>query len=492
MAMILKTPETFYNTYNGKAIDDDGAYGIQCVDGIRVGCKYLDIPVIPTPNNWADGYWTCLNSDGTPSQRTAEWQEKYFEKIRDPKEYRNGDWVIWGRGSVSHPSSHVAMYYNGMEFGENQGKDRSFGLKATDFLDSLGALRPEAWSRIPAFESEATVNGRHYYLYGQKSGLQAVVLSPGLNRTAQIQDMDCQRWIYLKITGCNFFQNDPNNSAGQPYGMTFGDISSPISGVYQNLPGQDSTMYFDLETGEHGDCTGVNIDPTHNVFSPSLIYQPGKNVQFARMVGLGQRHIRSIYTFLIRYMDGTYAAGLTDQETTPEEIWADFQGLSGVESLSILDGGGSAQMMRYISKENRVEYTRTTPRATAGCIAFVGNKIQKPETPTEPPQEEESPAESNEDKKDEEESMTETKPQEQPEMSPVEGWTDPEPQTGIIVQRIAALLSVKSLITIFLTVIFGLLVLKGEDLPDKFVSIYTMCISFFFGYQFKKAEGSDK
>ena len=84
--------------------------------------------------------------------------------------------------------------------------------------------------------------------------------------------------------------------------------------------------------------------------------------------------------------------------------------------------------------------------------------------------------------------MTEIKPQETPEIEPVEGWQDPEPQDSIIVQRIAALLSVKSLITIFLTVIFGLLVLKGEELPDKFVSIYTMCISFFFGYQFKKAE----
>ena len=84
--------------------------------------------------------------------------------------------------------------------------------------------------------------------------------------------------------------------------------------------------------------------------------------------------------------------------------------------------------------------------------------------------------------------MTETKPQDTPEIEPVENWQDPEPQDSIIVQRIAALLSVKSLITIFLTVIFGLLVLRGEELPDKFVSIYTMCISFFFGYQFKKAE----
>ena len=85
------------------------------------------------------------------------------------------------------------------------------------------------------------------------------------------------------------------------------------------------------------------------------------------------------------------------------------------------------------------------------------------------------------------------KKEEVTEVAKDETWTDPEPQptSNLIVERIAALLSVKSLMTIFLTVIFGLLVLKGSELPDKFVSIYTMCISFFFGYQFKKAE-SDK
>ena len=68
--MAIKTPETFVSEYMGKWVDDDGAYGAQCVDGFRVGCKYLGIPAIPTPNNWADGYWTCLNADGTPSAST--------------------------------------------------------------------------------------------------------------------------------------------------------------------------------------------------------------------------------------------------------------------------------------------------------------------------------------------------------------------------------------------------------------------------------------
>lgn len=475
--MAMKSPQAFVETYTGKLIDNDGAYGVQCVDGFQTGNVYLSIPTMPTPNNWADGYWTCLDSNGHPSPETEAWVNKYFDRIRDPKDFRNGDWVIWARGSKSHPSSHIAMYYNGQEFGENQGGDRSFCLKSTDFSDALGALRPKAWSlSIPAYESNMTICGHLYYLFRQTAGMRAVVLSPGLNQVAPIRKMDCDADIYAKITGSNYFQMR-SDLPDQPYGTTYGDISSPISGVYQTLPNQDTTMFFDLETGAYGDCTGVTIDPNHNVFSPALIYPRGRNVQYARMVGLGLCTLPSTYTFLIRFVSGDYAVGLSDQNLTPNTIAGDLMTIADVESVSFLDGGGSAQMMRYITKEHRIEYTRETPRATAGCIAFIA-PLSQPHTA--PPQ--------NEPQEDEEEPMTEAKPQEQPEIEPVENWQDPEEKDSIIVQRIAALLSVKSLITIFLTVIFGLLVLRGEELPDKFVSIYTMCISFFFGYQFKKAE----
>lgn len=475
----MKTPDSFVAEYTGKAIDDDGAYGVQCVDGFRIGCRYLSIPVMPTPNNWADGYWTCLNSDGTPSETTAQWQEAYFDKIHHGQQFKDGDWVIWAKGSRSHPSSHIAMYYGGQEFGENQGGDRSFCLKTTDFNDALGALRPKAWGRIPDYESDITINGHLYHMYGQASHLRAVVLSPGLNKTAPIRELDCNAYVYAKITGCNYFQMR-EDIPEQPYGMTFGDISAPMNGVYQTLPNQDSTMYFDLETGEHADCTDVTVDADHNVFSPVLIYQPGKNVQYATMVGLGLCNTASRYCFVIRYSNGTYALGMTDADLTPNQIANDFNSITDMESLSIIDGGGSAQMMRYITKESRVEYTRDTGRATAGCIALIGGPVASQEPVSAPTQDEQDESEG--------EPMTDTKPQEQAEIVPAENWTDPEPQDSLIVQRIAALLSVKSLITIFLTVIFGLLVLKGEELPDKFVSIYTMCISFFFGYQFKKAD----
>lgn len=133
------TPKQFYEKYLGKGIDYDKSYGVQCVDGFKLVCHELGIPVKPTPNNWADGYFIYRNQLN---------YNRYFEYIYDPKQFKNGDWVIWRRGSKSHPSSHIAMYYQKKSFGQNQGGNRSFNLKATDFSDCMGALRPKVWGNI--------------------------------------------------------------------------------------------------------------------------------------------------------------------------------------------------------------------------------------------------------------------------------------------------------------------------------------------------------
>lgn len=480
--MMIKTPDTFVRYYNEKAIDDDGAYDVQCVDGFRVGCGYVSIPKMPTPNNWADGYWTCKDASGNVVQSVKDWQEKYFDKI-PVDQLTNGCWVVWPYGSKSHPQSHVAMYYHGQEFGERQDEtNRAFVLKDTDFSDAYGGLMPKSWGRIPDYESDITIGGRCYRMYGQSSRLRTIVCSAGMNETAKIRDLDVDYEVYSKITGCNFFQNDPDNPAGQPYGMTFGDISDPIHGVYQNLDKQDSTLYLDIETGEYGDCTGVTINPDHNVFSPALIYPRGKNVQYARMVGLGHCNQVSTYTFMLRFENGSTAFGLSNDETTPNQIAADMLTITGVELVAILDGGGSAQMMRYITQTGRVEYTRETGRATAGALMMIGAPIIVDDEPVVIV---EDPVETGE---SEEIPMEDTKPQERPEMSPVEGWTDPEPQTNLIVERIAALMSVKSILTLTLTVIFGWLIIHQAEIPEFFADIYKIVILFFFGYQTGKTE----
>lgn len=472
----MKTPESFVNKYNGKKVNrgngwNDSQYGYQCVAGFKAGCEYLGIPVIPTPNNWADGYWTCLNKDGSPSRSTEEWQRTYFDKVHD---FIDGDWVIWAKGSESHPSSHVAMYYHGQEFGQNQGGDGGFCLKKTDFSDALGALRPKMWATLPAFESDITVNGHAYFLYGQSAGLTPVVLSPGLNKVCSIHEMDVNHDVYLKITGCNFYQA---NKSSRDYGMTFGDISAPLNGVYQNLPNQSSTMYFDIETGMHGDCTGVNIDSDHNVFSPVLIYEHGKNVQYARMVGLDHCHHMSRYAFLIRQTDGTYAAGLAAQDLTPDQIWEDMQTVPGVQQIAIIDGGNSACMMRYRVKDRRVEYLHDTGTPTAGCIAFISGNISEPQ----------NQAPQGETHESEEETMPEEKTQETSPVEIVDGWKDPEPQSNLLKERLAALLSVKSILTLTLTLVFAYLVMKQIAIPDFFSEIYKLVVMFFFGYQSGKA-----
>lgn len=479
----MKTPESFVQEYNGRAIDDDGAYGVQCVDGFRVGCKYLNIPVIPTPNNWADGYWTCLDKKGEPSPETAQWQETYFDRIERAENFRDGDWVIWPTGSASHPSSHIAMFYNGQEFSENQGGSRAFCLKQTKFSDALGALRPKAWQVLPMLDTDLTINGHKYFLVGQGTKLKPVVISPGLNKVARIRDMDVPFYIYGKITGCNFYEA---HKSSDHYGMTYGDISAPLCGVYQSLDMQSTTMLYDLETGFHADCTGITVDADHNVFSPVLIYERGKNVQYALMVGLDHCTYVSRYAFLIRQGDGSYALGLAGQDLSPNQIWEDLQTVPAVQQISIIDGGDSAQMMRYISRTGEIQYLNENSRPTAGCIALIGGPVEDHPVPV-PPQEAHTEAPQDEEKTGGEEPMEETRPQESPQIVPVEGWQDPEPETNIIVERIAALMSVKSLLTLSLTGFFGFLIINQIAVPEYFQEVYKIVILFFFGYQSGKA-----
>ena len=82
--------------------------------------------------------------------------------------------------------------------------------------------------------------------------------------------------------------------------------------------------------------------------------------------------------------------------------------------------------------------------------------------------------------------LAEVKPNEI-EVSKDETWEDPEPKTNVIVDRISALLSVKSIITLAFVFTYLAMVLKGIEVPDLFNNILTMIVSFFFGYQFKKA-----
>lgn len=57
-----------------------------------------------------------------------------------------------------------------------------------------------------------------------------------------------------------------------------------------------------------------------------------------------------------------------------------------------------------------------------------------------------------------------------------------------IVKRIAALMSVKSIVTIVLTAVFAYLAVTGIIDGDGFMTIFLMVVSFYFGTQSQKAQ----
>ena len=467
------TPLQWRDMTIGKQYDIDGAYGPQCWDYFAYFVKYFGLPISTycALTKKACDLWRLKDQYGYST---------YFEYITDPSKLQIGDWVIWDIGS-SHPDSHIAMFMssNGgpVELGQNQGYP--YVTEKTTTWDMLGAFRFRSWGSISIGCSDMEINGHSYSLYRQGPSQKTVVLAAGVNKVDSIRKLDADVYVYAKIAGANYFQMQ----AGQadPVGTTYGDLSAPLNEVWTEVPNQDSTLYFEIESGAYGDCTGIHVDPEHNVFSPAVVYPAEGNYQYARMVGVGHVNVVSRYTFLIRFKDGTYAVGIANQDLTPKQIQADIKTVCGsdLESVSFLDGGGSAQMGRWNGKA--FEYIRDTGREIPSAVAIVSEAaIAEPEPDPEPTQ--------SETEKDEGETMPEEKPQEEQEIKPVEGWEDPEPKTNIITERIAALMSVKSILTLALTGVFAWLIVHRAEIPEFFADIYKIVILFFFGYQTGKAE----
>ena len=138
-------PDRFYEAYLGTSHSNQ--FGVQCVQGFVEWLDAYNVPHGSSGNCCADGYWLYRDSMHNFSQ--------YFDYIYDSSQFRNGDWVFWAQGSSSHPYSHVAMYYNGKEFGQNQrqcSSTGSFCLGSTDFSDALGALRCELANKYELYD----------------------------------------------------------------------------------------------------------------------------------------------------------------------------------------------------------------------------------------------------------------------------------------------------------------------------------------------------
>lgn len=61
-----------------------------------------------------------------------------------------------------------------------------------------------------------------------------------------------------------------------------------------------------------------------------------------------------------------------------------------------------------------------------------------------------------------------------------------------IIQRIGNLITIKSLVTLMLTIVFAFLAVKGSISPDLFMQVFIMIIAFYFGTSKRDDTGSDK
>lgn len=139
-----KTPYEFYSKVIGKAFDEDGVYGCQCVDGFKTFCRLeldLKLASICYPSGYAYNIWDNFKELGL---------DKYFDKV-EPNQMTDGDWAIWNKGSRSCPYSHIAMFRKdagnglGIFLGQNQSGHPEFTQQRIYYDGLRGGLRPKIY-----------------------------------------------------------------------------------------------------------------------------------------------------------------------------------------------------------------------------------------------------------------------------------------------------------------------------------------------------------
>lgn len=131
----VSTPTAFYNAVNGKGFDE--GFGYQCVAGF----KEFQFSLSGT-----------YASAGGAAKNYAYYHSAVealgFEWHDGNSGFQDGDWAIWTDGLYGH----VAMYYQGKWFGQNQGaadgnKGNPFNLMSLSTSGIAGFYRPNIYKK---------------------------------------------------------------------------------------------------------------------------------------------------------------------------------------------------------------------------------------------------------------------------------------------------------------------------------------------------------
>lgn len=182
----VSTPTGFYNAVNGKGFNE--SWGCSCVAGFKEFCYSLCGKYVSTSTGAAKDY----------ANQRAQIEPLGFTYYND-RNLQNGDWVILGLGVYGH----VAMYYNGKLFGQNQQASdpnigSPFSLNSISLSTYLCHYRPNIY-KAPApsvdvkvgdavlpinwvdYNGKALKKTRDYYFVSQISGDRAVLSADSIS-----------------------------------------------------------------------------------------------------------------------------------------------------------------------------------------------------------------------------------------------------------------------------------------------------------------------
>lgn len=132
----ISTPTAFVNAVNGKGFNE--GYGMQCVAGFKEFMYALSGRYVATSTGGASGY---ANQQGQIQPLGFTWHS-------GTAGMQDGDWAIFNTGTYGH----VAMYYQGKWFGQNQGAANAsvgspFNLLSFGSNGVVGYYRPNIYQK---------------------------------------------------------------------------------------------------------------------------------------------------------------------------------------------------------------------------------------------------------------------------------------------------------------------------------------------------------
>lgn len=146
----LSSPAAFVNAMNGRGFNE--GYGLQCVAGFKQFMFSLSGRVVATRTGGASGY----------ANQVGEIQALGFTWHAGQAGMKDGDWAIFGGGQYGH----VAMYYQGKFFGQNQGSGNIYVGNAFNLMDLggyrnsiIGYYRPNIWANGNTASAPAAPTG---------------------------------------------------------------------------------------------------------------------------------------------------------------------------------------------------------------------------------------------------------------------------------------------------------------------------------------------